>query len=153
MDINSINPNLDGKGLSIGIVVSRFNDEIGQIELDYCLEELFSLGVSESDIVLMTVPGALEIGVAMLHLIENREVDALIALGAVIRGETFHFDIVSNEMASAITKLSIQSGVPIANGVLTVDSYEQANVRASEKGRDCADAAVEMANLIQMLKS
>ncbi|MBW0454266.1 MAG: 6,7-dimethyl-8-ribityllumazine synthase [Candidatus Kinetoplastibacterium crithidii] len=153
MDINSISQNLDGQGLSIGIVVSRFNDEIGQIELDYCLEELFSLGVSESDIILMTVPGALEIGVTMLHLIENREVDALIALGAVIRGETFHFDIVSNEMASAITKLSIQSGIPIANGVLTVDTYEQANVRAAEKGRDCADAAVEMANLIQVLKS
>ncbi|WBF65796.1 MAG: 6,7-dimethyl-8-ribityllumazine synthase [Candidatus Kinetoplastibacterium crithidii] len=153
MNINSINQNLDGKGLSIGIVVSRFNDEIGQIELDYCLEELLSLGVSESDIILMTVPGALEIGVTMLHLIENREIDALIALGAVIRGETFHFDIVSNEMASAISTLSLQSGIPIANGVLTVDSYEQANVRAAEKGRDCADAAVEMANLIQMLKS
>ncbi|AGF46829.1 riboflavin synthase beta chain [Candidatus Kinetoplastibacterium desouzaii TCC079E] len=153
MSIYRFDPNLDGRNLNIGIVLSRFNEDIGKIELDYCLDELSCLGVSESDIILVTVPGALEIGTTLMHMIENYELNALIALGAVIRGETFHFDIVSNEMAASIAKLSLETGVPIANGVLTVDSYEQAISRAPIKGRDCADVAVEMSNLFIKLKS
>ncbi|AFZ83587.1 riboflavin synthase beta chain [Candidatus Kinetoplastibacterium blastocrithidii TCC012E] len=153
MDIHIIDPDLKGKGLSIGIVRSRFNGDISQTELDYCIEELNNLGVSNSDIVLVTVPGALEIGVALSHMIETYNFNAMIALGAVIRGDTFHFEIVSNEMSSAISNVSLSTGVPIANGVLTVDSEEQANIRAAKKGYDCARAAVEMSNLIIKLSA
>jgi 6,7-dimethyl-8-ribityllumazine synthase len=108
---------------------------------------LLALGVSHADIQLVTVPGALEIPFALSQLVKTDEFDAFIALGAVIRGETYHFELVSNESASGITRISLDAGVPIANGILTCDTDEQATARTSEKGRDCARAAVEMANL------
>lgn len=152
MNPYTLSPDLNGEGLHIGIVRARFNEEIGQAELDACLEELAKLGVDERDVMLVTVPGALELGVTLARMAETYEFDALIALGAVIRGETYHFEVVSNEMASAITRISVETGIPIANGVLTVDTDEQAEARAPGKGRDCAQVAVEMANLIAALE-
>jgi 6,7-dimethyl-8-ribityllumazine synthase len=146
-----LDPDFNGEGLHIGIVRARFNEEIGQAELAACLAELGRLGVDERDIMVASVPGALELGVALSHMAETFEFDALIALGAVIRGETYHFEVVSNEMAAAISRISLQTGIPVANGVLTVDTVEQAQARAMDKGRDCARVAVEMANLVAAL--
>ncbi|MGB6156057.1 MAG: 6,7-dimethyl-8-ribityllumazine synthase [Castellaniella sp.] len=145
-------PDLNGEGLHIGIVRSRFNAPIGEAELQTCLDELAALGVDERDVMVVTVPGALELGVTLATMAETFEFDALIALGAVIRGETYHFEIVSNESASAISRIALETGIPVANGVLTADTDEQANVRAADKGRDCARAAVEMANLVSALE-
>lgn len=152
MNPYTLSPDLNGEGLHIGIVRARFNEEIGQAEQDACLEELEKLGVDERDVMLVTVPGALELGVTLARMAETYEFDALIALGAVIRGETYHFEVVSNEMAAAITRISIETGIPIANGVLTVDTDEQALARAPVKGQDCAQVAVEMANLVAALE-
>ncbi len=148
----TLTPDMNGEGLHIGIVRARFNEDIGLIELDACLQELESLGVDERDIMVVTVPGALELGVSLARMAETFEFDALIALGAVIRGETYHFEIVSNESASAISRISLETGIPVANGVLTTETDEQAEVRAADKGRDCAQCAVEMANLVAALE-
>ncbi|QII83877.1 6,7-dimethyl-8-ribityllumazine synthase [Bordetella hinzii] len=147
-----LTPDLNGEGLHIGIVRARFNEEVGQTELAACLEELGKLGVDERDVMVVSVPGALEMGVALARMAESYEFDALIALGAVIRGETYHFEVVSNESATAITRISLETGIPVANGILTVDTYEQAAARAEGKGRDCAQVAVEMANLVAALE-
>jgi 6,7-dimethyl-8-ribityllumazine synthase len=143
---------MNGEGLHIGIVRARFNEDIGLIELDACLQELESLGVDERDIMVVTVPGALELGVTLARMAETFEFDALIALGAVIRGETYHFEIVSNESASAIARVALETGIPVANGVLTTETDEQAEARAADKGRDCAQCAFEMANLVAALE-
>ena len=148
----TLTPDMNGEGLHIGIVRARFNEDIGLIELDACLQELESLGVDERDIMVVTVPGALELGVTLARMAETFEFDALIALGAVIRGETYLFEIVSNESASAISRISLETGIPVANGVLTTETDEQAEVRAADKGRDCAQCAVEMANLVAALE-
>ncbi len=147
-----LTPDLNGEGLHIGIVRTRFNEEVGQTELAACLEELAKLGVDERDVMVVSVPGALEMGVALARMAESYEFDALIALGAVIRGETYHFEVVSNESATAITRISLETGIPVANGILTVDTDEQAAARAAGKGRDCAQVAVEMANLVAALE-
>lgn len=152
MNPYTLSPDLNGEGLHIGIVQSRFNEEIGQAELESCLAELAELGVDERDVMVVTVPGALELGVTLAQMAETFEFDALIALGAVIRGETYHFEIVSNESASAISRVALETGIPVANGVLTTDTDEQAQERAAEKGRDCARSAVEMANLVAALE-
>ena len=152
MNPYTLSPDLNGEGLHIGIVRSRFNEEIGQAELDACLTELAALGVDERDVMLVSVPGALELGVTLAQMAETFEFDALIALGAVIRGDTYHFEIVSNESASAISRVALETGIPVANGVLTTDTDEQAKERAAEKGRDCARSAVEMANLVAVLE-
>ena len=136
-----------GQDLRIGIVQARFNEEYCVGLTTACIKELISLGVAQSDIKLVTVPGALEIPFALQKLAETGEFDGLVALGAVIRGETYHFELVSNESAAGITRISIDSGLPIANGVLTCDTDEQAQVRLEVKGVDCARAVVEMANL------
>ncbi len=145
-------PDLDGEGLHVGIVRARFNEEIGRTQLDACLQELARLGVDERDVMVVSVPGALEMGVSLAQMAETFEFDALIALGAVVRGETYHFEIVSNESASAISRISLETGIPVANGVLTTETMDQARERAQEKGRDCAAAAVEMANLLSALE-
>ena len=147
-----LTPDLNGEGLHIGIVRARFNEAIGQAELDACLEELATLGVDERDVMVVTVPGALELGVTLARMAETFEFDALIALGAVIRGETYHFEVVSNESAQAISRISLETGIPVANGVLTTETEEQAQERAAGKGRDCAQVAVEMANLVAALE-
>ena len=148
----TMTPDLNGEGLHIGIVRARFNEEIGLAELDACLQELIELGVDERDVMVITVPGALELGVVLARMAETSEFDALIALGAVIRGETYHFEVVSNESAAAISRIALETGIPVANGVLTTDTDEQAEERADEKGRDCARCAVEMANLLAALE-
>src|SRR5690625_3392387 len=145
-------PDLDGEGLHIGIVRARFNEDIGLAQLEACLDELDKLGVDERDVMVVSVPGALEMGVTLAQMAETFEFDALIALGDVIRGETYHFEIVSNESAAAISRVSLETGIPIANGILTTEDEEQAMARADEKGRDCARAAVELANLLSALE-
>lgn len=152
MNPYTLSPDLNGEGLHIGIVRARFNEEIGLAELDACLAELAELGVDERDVMVVTVPGALELGVTLAQMAETFEFDALIALGAVIRGETYHFEVVSNESASAISRVALETGIPVSNGVLTTDTEEQAQVRAADKGRGCARGAVEMANLVAALE-
>ncbi|ASR90624.1 MULTISPECIES: 6,7-dimethyl-8-ribityllumazine synthase [Alcaligenes] len=147
-----VTPDLNGEGLHIGIVRARFNESIGLAELEACLKELEALGVDERDVTVLSVPGALELGITLGQMAETGEFDALIALGAVIRGDTYHFEVVSNESASAITQVSLATGIPVANGVLTTNTDEQAEVRAAEKGRDCARTAVELGNLIAVLE-
>ncbi len=148
----TISPDLNGEGLHIGIVRARFNEEIGLAELDACLGELAALGVDERDIMVVSVPGALELGITLAQMAQTGEFDALVALGAVIRGETYHFELVSNESAAAISRVSLEMGVPVINGVLTTEDEDQAHARAAGKGRDCAQAAVEMANLMVALE-
>lgn len=148
----TISPDLNGEGLHVGIVRARFNEEIGLAELDACLGELQALGLDERDIMVVSVPGALELGITLAQMAETGEFDALIALGAVIRGETYHFEVVSNESAAAMSRVALEMGIPVINGVLTTEDEAQAHERAVGKGRDCAQAAVEMANLMVALE-
>ncbi|CAB3712443.1 6,7-dimethyl-8-ribityllumazine synthase [Trinickia soli] len=147
MEIGQYQPNLDGDGLRIGIVQARFNEPVCNGLADACVEELERLGVVGEDVLLVSVPGALEIPLALQKLAESGQFDALIALGAVIRGETYHFELVSNESGAGVARIGLDFGIPVANGVLTTDTDEQAVARMTEKGRDCARVAVEMANL------
>jgi 6,7-dimethyl-8-ribityllumazine synthase len=142
---------LDGLGLRIGIVMSRFNPDVGEGLLSACIEELRMLGVAPSAVRIATVPGALEIPLTLQRLARSGQCDALVALGAVIRGETYHFELVANEMGAGISRVMLDSGLPIANGVLTTEDDDQALARMQDKGRDCARAAVEMANLLKAL--
>ena len=150
--IEKLEPNLDGKGVRIGIVVSRFNPEVGEALLAACTAALTKHGVLASDIRVITVPGALEAPLALQKMANTGKYDALIALGAVIRGETYHFEIVANESAGGITTVALDTGVPVANGILTADDESQAAARVSQKGADCADAAIEMANLLKRIE-
>jgi 6,7-dimethyl-8-ribityllumazine synthase len=145
-EVDFLEPNLEGSELRIAIVQARFNENICRELTSSCVKELIRLGVSTDDILLTTVPGALEIPLALQKLAESSEFDALIALGAVIRGETYHFELVANESGAAITRVGLDLGIPIANGILTCDTDEQALARVVQKGADCALAAVEMAN-------
>jgi 6,7-dimethyl-8-ribityllumazine synthase len=151
-DIEKLEPNLDGKGVRIGIVVSRFNPEVGEALLAACTAALTKHGVLASDIRVITVPGALEAPLALQKMANTGKYDALIALGAVIRGETYHFEIVANEAAGGITTVALDTGVPVANGILTTDDESQAAARVSQKGADCAAAAIEMANLLRRIE-
>jgi 6,7-dimethyl-8-ribityllumazine synthase len=150
-NIEEFEPDLDGAGLRIGIVMSRFNQDAGEGLLSACTAALVKHGVRESDMLIVTVPGALEAPLALQRLAQSGKYDALIALGAVIRGDTFHFEIVATESASGITSVQLDTGVPIANGILTTDNEDQALARMAQKGADCAAAAVEMANLAKRL--
>ena len=150
-DINEVEPDVSGLGLRIGIVMSRFNEDVSEGLLDACRDELVKCGVRPEDLMLVTVPGALEIPVALQKLAQSRNYDALIALGAVIRGETFHFEIVAGESARGVMEVQLETGVPIANAILTTDDEEQAYSRMTEKGADAARVALEMANLLFQL--
>ncbi len=152
MAIDFIAPDMDGTGLRIGLVQARFNEWAGQALAQACLGELIALGVDEDDITHVTVPGALEVPVALAKLADAGDFDALIAVGCVIRGETYHFEVVSNESARGVAQVSLERGVPIANAILTTEDEEQARVRVEEKGRDAARVAVEMANLMWALE-
>jgi 6,7-dimethyl-8-ribityllumazine synthase len=149
--MKQIGRSIDGTELRIGIVRARFNEDVGLAELEACRVHLMELGVHDDDITVVTVPGALEVPLVLRELAATDDFDALVALGAVIRGETYHFEIVSNESASGITQVQLDTGVPVANGILTVDTDEQAMARAPVKGKDCAEAAVEMANLLRRI--
>jgi 6,7-dimethyl-8-ribityllumazine synthase len=142
---------LDGRELSIGIVQARFNAELTDRLARVCREELLALGVAPEAITHVTVPGALEIGAALNALADADGHDALVAIGCVIRGETYHFELVANESASAVTRVGLDHGLAIANAILTCDTAEQAAVRVDEKGRDAARVAVEMAHRLDDL--
>jgi 6,7-dimethyl-8-ribityllumazine synthase len=142
---------LAGAGLRIGIVMSRFNLPVCEGLLSACVAELKRLGVADGDMVIANVPGALEIPLVLQSMAQSGRYDALVALGAVIRGETYHFEVVSNDACRAIMDVQLDTGIPIANGILTCESDEQAEVRMQPKGSDCAQAAVEMANLQKAL--
>jgi 6,7-dimethyl-8-ribityllumazine synthase len=149
--VKKIAQNLDGTGKKIGIVLSRFNDNIGAGLLQACEQELLKLGVNGDDITLATVPGALESPLILQHMALSEAFDALIALGAIIRGETYHFEVVSNESARGISEVQRDTGVPVANAILTTENDEQAEARVAVKGAEAAQVAIEMANLVNTL--
>ncbi|MBC7547899.1 MAG: 6,7-dimethyl-8-ribityllumazine synthase [Polaromonas sp.] len=140
---------LDGKKLAIGIVQARFNESVTHALAAACKSELLLLGVEEKNIRLIKVPGALEVPIALQALAESGKYDALIALGCIIRGETYHFELVANESGSAVTRLGLDYQLPIANAILTTENMAQAIARQDEKGRDAARVALEMANLLR----
>ncbi len=147
-------PDLKGDGLAVAIVWSRFNEDIVRELLTACDRELVNLGVAPADIDVASVPGALEIPLALQALALRtrgfgRRYDALVALGAVIRGDTYHFEVVANESARGIVEVQLETGVPVANAVLTTSTEEQARERAAVKGAEAARVAVEMANLLK----
>jgi 6,7-dimethyl-8-ribityllumazine synthase len=150
-NIKEIETSHRGDDLRIGIVMSRFNAQIGEGLLSSCTAALFKHGVAADRVLIVTVPGALEAPLVLQKLAQSGRYDALIALGAVIRGETYHFEIVSNESSSGISSVQLETGVPIANGILTTESDDQALARMMEKGADCALAAIEMANLLKQI--
>jgi 6,7-dimethyl-8-ribityllumazine synthase len=151
-DVRELEPNMNGAGLRIGVVMSRFNPDVGDGLLSGCCKELGRLGVADADVTLATVPGALELPLVLQTMAQSRKFDALVALGAVIRGETYHFEIVSNESARGITDVQLATGIPIANAVLTTENDDQALVRMMQKGTEAAQAAIEMANLLKAVK-
>jgi 6,7-dimethyl-8-ribityllumazine synthase len=142
---------MNGKKLAIGIVQARFNASVTDALATACKAELLALGVAEKDIDHVTVPGALEVAVALQAMAEKSKYDALIALGCIIRGETYHFELVANESGAAVTRVALDYQLPIANAILTTEDMPQAVARQEEKGRDAARVAVEMANLLESL--
>ena len=151
MPTKRIASSTDGAGLRVAIVLSRFNPQIGEVLLAGALHALRDAGVAEDDITVASVPGALETPLALQRLAQTRHYDALVALGAVIRGETYHFDIVANESASGVSTVQLDFGIPIGNGILTCDSDAQAMARAERKGYEATQAALELANLLPRL--
>jgi 6,7-dimethyl-8-ribityllumazine synthase len=149
--MREIEKNLNGAGMRVGIVLSRFNSDIGDGLLSACQTELTKLGVESDAITLATVPGALELPVVLQHMAFSEQYDALIALGAIIRGETYHFEVVANESARGISEAQLNSGIPIANAVLTTEDDDQAIARMHVKGAEAAQVAIEMANLMRAL--
>ena len=148
--IKEIPQNFAGQGLRVGVVMSRFNPDVGEGLLSGCMDELKRLGVT--DVTLATVPGALEIPLTLQTMAQSGKYEALVAIGCVIRGETYHFEIVSNESARGISEVQLITGIPVGNGVLTTEDDDQALVRMLEKGAGAAQAAVEMANLLKAVK-
>ena len=144
---------LDGRGLSIGIVQARFNAAVTDALLAACRAELIELGVAADAVRVMQVPGALEVPLALQALAESRQHHALIALGCVIRGETYHFELVANESGAGVSRVALDHRLPIANAILTTENLAQAEARQQDKGRDAARVAVEMATLLRALPS
>ena len=140
----------DGHGLRVGIVQARFNSALTDKLAEACKAEFEALGVSADHIRHVTVPGALEVAIALDALARTEDFDALVALGCIIRGETYHFELVANESGAAVTRVGLDHGIPIANAILTVENEAQAWARI-DKGRDAARVAVEMANLLEDL--
>jgi 6,7-dimethyl-8-ribityllumazine synthase len=139
---------LDGEGLVIGIVQARFNAPLTEKLAQACRHELAALGVPDRHITHVKVPGALEIPVTLKAMADSDDFDALIAIGCIIRGATYHFELVANESGAGVTRVALDHQIPIANAILTVDTEGQAWDRAEDKGRDAARVAVEMANLL-----
>ena len=144
-------PTLNGRDLRIGIVQARFNAPVTDALAAACLAELAALGVATKHIRHVTVPGALEIAVVLMAMADSEDFDALIALGCIVRGETYHFELVANESGAGVTRAALDHQVPVANAILTVENEAQAWARAQDKGRDAARVAVEMANLMEDL--
>ncbi len=147
--LDSTDNRLNGKKLTIGIVQARFNEPITNALTEACKSELIALGVLEKNIDLVLVPGALEVPVALMAMAEKLKYDALVAIGCIIRGETYHFELVANESGAGVSRVALDYQLPIANAILTTENLEQAIARKTEKGRDAAHVAVEMANLLE----
>ncbi len=149
--VASTDDRMKGKGLKVGIVQARFNAGVTDALTQACKAELLALGVADKDIEHLTVPGALEVPVALQAMAEKASYDALVAIGCIIRGETYHFELVANESGAGVTRISLDYQLPIANAILTTEDMPQAIARQTEKGRDAARVAVEMANLLEAL--
>lgn len=143
--------NMAGSGFKVGVVMARFNQDVCEGLLSACVTELKRLGVADADIAIATVPGALEIPLVLQTMAQSGKYHALIALGAVIRGDTYHFEVVSNDACRAVMEVQLHTGTPIANGILTTENDDQAIARMQTKGADCAQTAIEMANLLKAL--
>ena len=150
-NVASSDSRMNGKKLKVGIVQARFNAAITDALTHACKTELIALGVAEKDIALYTVPGALEVPVALQALAEKSSFDALVAIGCIIRGETYHFELVANEAGAGVTRIALDYQIPVANAILTTEDMAQAVARQDEKGRDAARVAVEMANLLETI--
>ena len=144
---------LDGSKLRIGIVQARFNQGITNALAQACVNELHALGVTDANIQHVQVPGALGVPTALQALAETEKFDALIALGCVIRGETYHFELVCNESAAGVTRVALDYQIPVANAIITTENLPQAVARQEEKGRDAAQVAVEMAQLLNRIQA
>jgi 6,7-dimethyl-8-ribityllumazine synthase len=144
-------PRMDGSKLRIAIVQARFNEGITNALADACKAELIALGVLADNITHVQVPGALEVPLALQALAETEQFDAMVALGCIIRGETYHFELVANESGSAVTRIGLDYQIPIANAIITTENLAQAVARQTDKGTDAARVAVEMANLLEQL--
>ena len=142
---------LDGRKLAIGIVQARFNESITNALADACKRELAALGVTNEHIHHVKVPGALEVASALQVMAEGDKFDALVAIGCIVRGETYHFELVANESGAGVTRIALDYQLPIANAILTTENIAQAEARQTDKGRDAARVAVEMANLLNKL--
>lgn len=151
-DIYQIETDSSGVGLTVGVVCSRFNGPVCDALLESCVNELLRLGVSRDDVTIVSVAGALEIPLALQKLAQIGQFQALVALGAVIRGETYHFEVVSDQSAAGIQRVQLETGIPVANGVLTTDTDAQAEARMHVKGAEAARVAIEMANLLQAIE-
>ena len=151
MPVRRISIDTNGVGRRVGVVLSRFNAGIGELLLAGALRALKEAGVNDHNITLVTVPGALEIPLALQRFAQSDDFDALVALGAVIRGETYHFEIVANESARGVAAVQLEFGIPIGNGILTTDTDEQALTRCERKGAEAAQAAIELANLLEAI--
>jgi 6,7-dimethyl-8-ribityllumazine synthase len=149
--LDKIAINLDGTGKKIGLVLSRFNSNIGEGLLKSCYAELLKLGVAAENIKIATVAGALETPLALQYMALSEQYDALIAIGAIVRGETYHFEVVANESARGVAEVQLNTGVPISNAILTTENDEQALSRMDIKGAEAAQVAIEMANLVKSL--
>jgi len=149
--VKRIEPNLAGSDLRVAVVQSRFNPAIGKGLLGGALRALAEAGVAGDRVTVVSVPGALEAPLALQRLGQTGHYDALVVLGAVIRGETYHFEIVSNESAAGVSSVALELGIPIGNGILTCDTDAQAEARMDQKGYEAAQAAIELANLIRAI--
>jgi 6,7-dimethyl-8-ribityllumazine synthase len=150
-NIRELEPQLNGEGLHVAIVMSRFNLDVAEGLLSACTAELLQRGVRADDMMLVTVPGALEIALAARKIAASGRFHAICALGAVIRGETYHFQVVADQSAAGLARIQLDTGVPVANGVLTTDDEYQAEARMSTKGAEAARVAIEMANLLKAI--
>ena len=149
--IHELESDLNGAELRIGIVMSRYNIDASEGLLDSCTAELEKNGVPSTNILMITVPGALEIPLALQKMALTDQFDALVALGAVVRGDTYHLEVVSKESAGGVTAVQLDTGIPVANGILTTDTNDQALERMSQKGTEAARAAIEMVHLLRKL--
>ena len=149
--LDSTDRRMKGRSLRIGIVQARFNEDVTNALAQACRAELLALGVAEKNIDLVQVPGALEVPVALMAMAEKLKYDALVALGCIIRGETYHFELVANESGAGVSRVALDYQLPIANAILTTENQAQAVARQHDKGRDAARVAVEMANLLDSI--
>lgn len=151
-EVREIDPDTRGQGLRVGVALSRFNRDIGEGLLSACVSELQRLGVAPADMLIVSVPGALELPLALQSLAQTQRFDALVALGCVVKGDTYHFEVVCNESARGIAEVQLECGVPVANAVLTTYDDDQALARMHAKGAEAAQVAVEMANLARAVR-